>query len=226
MFISQMNGTTYLPCLQTFQERMSLLFTQTPVQLQSFTAMEHPNGVRLAWRTATQTNNYGWEIERENGSDSWKKVGFVPGHGTTQEQRAYEFIDQHVECGMNYGYRLKQIDIDGTTEYSPVARAFTFATPTTYAVGQNFPNPFSIGSSNGPTTILYSLPVPERVTIEVKDFLGRKIKTLIDDARIAGQWEVSWDGRDEAGASVAQGVYFYTVSTPNFRATKRMVVMK
>ncbi len=95
-----------------------------PVQLISFSAQQLGNDVKLNWSTVTETNNEGFEIQKKKSEvrsqeSEWVKIGFVPGFGTTTEVYQYYFIDESVQPG-NYQYRLKQIDFDGTFEYSNI----------------------------------------------------------------------------------------------------------
>ncbi|RMF60593.1 MAG: hypothetical protein D6743_14740, partial [Calditrichaeota bacterium] len=93
-------------------------FGTVPVELVSFTAAADGNDVKLAWVTATETDNFGFDIERRGESEAtWKKVGFVAGKGTTANPSRYSFVDRALPPG-KYDYRLKQIDFDGTYEYT------------------------------------------------------------------------------------------------------------
>ena len=90
-----------------------------PVELTSFTATSNGKEVILNWSTATELNNQGFEIERSEDNISFNTIGFVPGFGTTTEPKSYSYSDQSVNSGTNY-YRLKQVDYDGSYEYSDV----------------------------------------------------------------------------------------------------------
>ncbi|HQI41375.1 MAG TPA: hypothetical protein PK665_09805, partial [Ignavibacteriaceae bacterium] len=111
-----------------------------PVELTSFTAKADNNTVTLDWTTATELNNSGFQIERSNGSE-YQTVGFVAGHGTSTNVHNYTFVDQNVEAG-SYSYRLKQIDLDGTFEYSNTIEVEVLGLRE-FALGQNYPNPFN-----------------------------------------------------------------------------------
>jgi hypothetical protein len=90
-----------------------------PVELVSFHADIEGNIVTLTWMTATETNNKGFQIERKLGN-SWEVLDFVSGRGTTAEVANYSFTDK-ISGSINDGkisYRLKQVDFDGTFEYS------------------------------------------------------------------------------------------------------------
>lgn len=93
--------------------------------------------------------------------------------------------------------------------------------PRKATLGNNMPNPF-----NPETRINFSLIQPERVTIEVFNTLGQKVRTLLDEHRLAGNGSVTWDGKDDTGRSVTSGVYFYKLTTGSFTDTKKMVLVK
>ena len=120
-----------------------------PVELTSFKALVNDNDVELTWSTATETNNQGFEIERQVGSGSasggadgnWEEIGFVPGFGTTTETRSYSFNDNDLDEG-KYEYRLKQIDFDGSFEYSDVVLVEIISS-VKFSLSQNYPNPFN-----------------------------------------------------------------------------------
>ncbi len=95
-----------------------------PVELKSFSATIIGSTVKLNWNTATEVNNYGFEIERAVISNvernlSWEKIGFLSGNGNSNSPKSYSFMDDKVSVG-KYSYRLKQIDNDGQYEYSKV----------------------------------------------------------------------------------------------------------
>jgi hypothetical protein len=90
---------------------------------------------------------------------------------------------------------------------------------------QNYPNPF-----NPQTTIRYSVGAngisPKMVELSIYNITGQKVCTLVSGMQSAGQHEVIWDGTDEAGKSVASGIYFYRIKTGDFVQTKRMLLMR
>ena len=93
--------------------------------------------------------------------------------------------------------------------------------PLSYALEQNYPNPF-----NPTTTILYEIPKPERVTLEIYDVLGQRVATLVDGVQTPGQYTAIWNGRNSAGMQVATGVYFYRLQTGSFTSVKKMLMLK
>jgi photosystem II stability/assembly factor-like uncharacterized protein len=206
----------------------------TPVELLSFTAsvLQNEKAVQLYWTTATETNNSGFEVERfqdykiEKLQD-WETIGFVPGFGTTTELKSYSFIDEDVTTG-TYKYRLKQIDFDGTFNYSNEIEVEVDFTPKEFVLYQNYPNPF-----NPSTTIKYEIPsVTLRqaqsdimVSLKVYDVLGNEVATLVNEEKQPGVYEVEF--RPESGIkNPASGVYFYQIKAGSFIQTKKMTLAK
>ena len=103
------------------------------------------------------------------------------------------------------------------------ATSVTFgeAPVTQFAVHQNFPNPFTAG-----TSISFALPNPASVSLDVYNVQGRLVRNLHDGVVPAGRHSITWDGRDAEGQRVSSGVYFYRVETETDRAERKMVILK
>lgn len=190
-----------------------------PVELSSFSATNFPNSVELAWTTATEQNNYGFEIERASDSRSWRKIGFVQGSGSSNSENKYRFADEHPLPGKNL-YRLKQIDNNGTFKYYDAVEV-NMDTPAEFKLGQNNPNPF-----NPATTISYQIPQNAFVSLKVYDMTGREVATLVNTMQQAGQHTVYWDGKDRHGMAAASGIYLYRIQAGNFVQTRKMNLLK
>lgn len=175
-----------------------------PVELTSFTASTADEKVILNWSTATELNNSGFEIERSHNSEAqnqnWEKIGFVEGHGTTTEIQRYSYTDIPGSFG-NFAYRLKQVDFDGTFEYSNQIE-IELSTPAQFQLSQNYPNPF-----NPSTVISWHLANDSQVSLKVYDILGTEIKTLVNETRPAGIHQVEFDGSE-----LSSGIYFYKLT--------------
>jgi len=189
-----------------------------PVELASFTADVNDANVTLNWSTSTETNNMGFEVQRTN-SKEFETIGFVPGSGTSTEVHNYSYIDASLESG-TYTYRLKQIDYDGTSEYTKTVEAEVIA-PDVFALEQNYPNPF-----NPSTKIKFSLAADSKVTLTVFDILGQEVANLLSGDLAAGSHEVNFNA-----SNVNSGVYFYridatTVDGTNFTSVKKMTLTK
>jgi len=193
-----------------FYDFQSLL----PVELSSFTATANNEKVILNWRTETELNNHGFDIERSLDKNSWKKISFVDGNGNSNVPQNYSFTDDYPPFGKVY-YRLKQIDNDGKFEYSNVINIDLNAA-SNVVLHQNYPNPF-----NPTTRIEYSLPKGSHVSLKVYDLLGREVVTLKNELQAAGKYSVEFNG-----SNLASGIYFYVLVADNFTVSRKMNMMQ
>ena len=184
-----------------------------PVELTSFAGITENNDVILSWSTSTEVNNQGFEIQRKANSE-YERIGFVEGNGTTTELQNYTFRDENVNAG-SYYYRLKQMDFDGTFEYSGEI-AVEVSQPADYFLSQNYPNPF-----NPSTKISYAIAEDIDVTLKVFDVLGNEVATLINENQPAGNYDITFDA-----ANLSSGVYYYTLQAGEFTSTKKLMLMK
>jgi len=191
----------------------------TPVELNSFTAETDNNNVVLNWKTATETNNSGFEILRSGQNENnWGHIGFVEGRGTTTNESNYSFIDRDLFTG-NYEYKLKQIDNDGSFQYSNVVD-INISGPTQFSLYQNYPNPF-----NPTTTIKYNLPENLNVVVTFYNQLGEEVMKIQEGKQDAGTYNLNVDFSD-----LPSGIYFYRLnannSNKNFVQVKKMCLIK
>jgi len=198
-----------------------------PVQMTKFTVTSKKMNTELQWSTATEVNCYGFEVERRmtsplsppyQGGDvrgGWQKIGFVQGAGTSNSPKDYSYTDASVASG-TYAYRLKQIDNDGTFEYSSEAE-ITLSVPKVFALDQNYPNPF-----NPSTTINFTLAEDSHVSLRVFDMLGREVATLANGEMKAGEvHNVLFDA-----SRLSSGLYFYRLDAGKSSLVKKLVLMK
>jgi hypothetical protein len=189
-----------------------------PVELASFAASVNNGDVTLNWSTVTETNNQGFEVQRSS-DDQFTTIGFVEGFGTSTEIHNYSYVDGSLQNG-SYTYRLKQVDFDGTFEYSNVVEIDVIA-PDAYALEQNHPNPF-----NPSTKINFSLAADSKVSLTVFDVLGQEVANLISGNLAAGSHEINFNA-----SSINSGVYFYRIDATavdgtNFTSVKKMILTK
>ena len=122
-----------------------------PVELSLFTATLVKNEINLFWKTETEVDNYGFNVERRINDGEWSNIGFIEGHGNSNSPKEYSYSDKDLFAGgSKFQYRLKQVDTDGQFEYSDVVEVEVV--PTQFELSQNYPNPF-----NPSTTIRFSL---------------------------------------------------------------------
>ena len=189
-----------------------------PVELTSFTASADFGVVELQWITATETNNQGFEVQRSAGGE-FETIAFVNGNGTTTQSQVYTYTDRSVNIG-SYSYRLKQVDFNGTFEYSGVVEVDVPA-PAVFALDQNYPNPF-----NPSTMISFRLAVDSKVSMTVFNVLGQEVASLLNGNLAAGSHQVTFDA-----TSLNTGVYMYRIEAAgidgtNFVDVKKMILTK
>ena len=184
-----------------------------PVELSSFTAEIISGTVNLKWSTSSEKNNQGFEIQRKV-YDEFSTIGFVEGNGTSTEINNYSFIDRDVKSG-NYYYRLKQIDFDGTSNYSDEIFV-EITSPADFVLEQNFPNPF-----NPATTIRFNLPTTDFVNISVYNLVGEKVSELVNGELQQGEHNLTFNATE-----LPSGIYVAKLSAGNINQSIKMTLLK
>ena len=198
------------------------------VQLRSFSATANHLNASLQWKTVTETNNYGFEIQRRMVSvsrnstpdsstiESWTKIAFVPGSGTSTVSHQYSYKDLLLNSG-TYSYRLKQVDASGKYNYSPATEVVVGLAPKVLALEHNYPNPF-----NPSTTIEFTVPKDAKTTLKVFNIIGQEVVTLFDDVAVAGRiQQVKFDA-----SRLPSGVYFSMLEYDGKKLVKKMMLLK
>lgn len=188
----------------------------SPVELVDFRANVIGTGVELIWRTASESNNYGFVVERQNRQEGFRKIGFVAGNGTSHQPHGYSFIDKDLAAGI-YTYRLKQIDLDGSFAYSAAVEAVTGVLPETIELRQNYPNPF-----NPATTIAFILGRPQAMRLSVVDVNGREVALLFNGQAESGRVYHFVFG----GTQYASGVYIAHLRAGEFVQRRKMLLVR
>jgi hypothetical protein len=194
-----------------------------PVEFTSMTATALPHMVALRWQTATEVNNYGFEIERklsaessQQGAVTWKKAGFVSGSGTSSSPHEYSYLDRNLAPG-RYAYRIKQIDNGGTFRFTQAAEAEIGLAPIEFTLGQNYPNPF-----NPTTTIEFSLPEAGQAVLKVFNGLGQEVATLVNERMLEGVYHQATFNANH----LATGMYFAKLEFNGKSLFKKLLVVK
>lgn len=191
-----------------------------PVELTSFSARALDGTVRLSWQTATETNNFGFAIERSRDGAEWEEVGFVPGAGTTYSPKSYTYNDRLTDENLRLprlAYRLRQMDRDGTTEYSNIVFVQTGELPDNAELYAAYPNPF-----NPTTTISFAMKNAANVTLKVYNTFGQEVATLLaNSAMDAGLHTVPF-----AGDALPSGVYMAVLDADGVQQYQKLVLNK
>ncbi len=196
-----------------------------PVEMATFGVSSAGSDVKVKWTTATEVNDFGFDIERREMRDqisdmsyenAWTSVGFVKGMGSSNAPHEYSFMDNGLAPGL-YSYRIKQIDRSGSFTYSKEVQVHVGSAPRTFSLSQNYPNPF-----NPTTTIEFTIPTDGRVTLRVYDITGRLVATPLDEDMKAEVFQqVTLDA-----SRLASGVYFYRLQAGSQTAVKKLVLLK
>lgn len=204
----------------TYWDNIDFSGSIVPVELTSFTGKYVGNTVQLKWSTATELNNLGFDIQRSAEGNRFVTIGFLQGKGTTTESNNYSYVDRAISPNTQYSYRLKQIDFDGSYDYSePVNLGKSL--PVDFELSQNFPNPF-----NPSTKISFSLPVNSNVSLDIYNLIGEKVMTVYD-----GELEAGTHSYEVNGADLSSGIYIYRLTSAgengiNFTSNKKMTLLK
>lgn len=191
-----------------------------PVELVSFSANVLGTSVVLSWKTATETNNLGFAVQRSFDGKNFFDIGFVNGSGTTTQEKSYSYIDFDLGVAQTIYYRLRQIDYNGAASFTSIIRV-EIAQKFSYNLAQNYPNPF-----NPSTSINFTLPIEAKVTLKIYDVLGNEVFQVVNDNLQAGQhlFPISFD-------KLSSGIYVYTIEAKGidgstFKNSKKMMLMK
>jgi len=193
----------------------------SPVELSTFTGILKRDHIDLYWKTETEVNNYGFNIERCSSSPGmiWKTIGFVEGHGNSNSPKFYTFTDFDIHNSDIYNYRLKQIDNDGAYKYYDGV-SIQVEMPNIFYLSQNYPNPF-----NPETRIDYTVSAKQMVTLSIYNELGELVSDLVNEIKEAGSYSVTFNASSTV-AGLPSGIYIYRFKTPEYSVNKKMTLLK
>jgi hypothetical protein len=194
---------------QGFQQSFPLLLS-SPVELLDFDAQKIDKTVELNWQTASERNNAGFDLERSGNAGDWEPIGYVEGHGNSNELQQYSYLDKEPVSGYNY-YRLKQIDLDGEYEYSSIC--YVLFTGNTTAGLNVYPNP-----NSGQFTISINNPAGKRAVLQLFTSSGSLIwKQHFSIGEMPKHWEKEF--------TLEQGEIYFIVSQVGGELLKEKVVV-
>jgi hypothetical protein len=197
-----------------------------PITLTYFRVTDAGGYPHLEWETATETNNFGFYVERrmtagadapaEPSESSWKRLSvFFEGRLQSLEPVTYDWNDSELHIAGTYEYRLVQYDYDGVQSvFGPVT--YVFGAPESTQMLAPYPNPF-----NPATTIRYLLQSPSRVSLRVYDVLGREVAVLVNAQQAAGSYQMVFDAR-----GFASGVYFVRLQTGTSSNIRKITLLR
>lgn len=196
-------------------------FTLLPVELTRFDAVLDGRAAALHWATASETNNAGFEIQHrvvtnaEKNAGTFEVLGFVDGHGTTLEEKTYAYQIDDLQPGRHV-FRLKQIDFDGTFEFSAEVEV-SVEMPEAYVLSDVYPNPF-----NPQARLDFAVKQSQEVTVSVYNLLGQQVLSLYRGTPAAGVTQsLVIDGH-----GLQSGMYLVRIQGEKFVDTRTFTLIK
>jgi len=196
-------------------------------ELTGFSAILKNDFVLLKWRTEAEKESYQWLIQRKEMDGVYVTIGTLKAQGNVSQPTDYRYEDRNVKFGNRYLYQLIEVDMHNKcTYFGPIfvdLRTSDYI-PQKMLLYQNFPNPFA-----GKTGIRFGIPYSGKdafVSLAVYDLTGRVIRTLISKKAKPGYHFVNWDGKDENGEEVTNGVFFYRLNVGSKNIAKKMLYLK
>ncbi len=186
-----------------------------PVELTAFESTVSGSDVTLNWATASEVNNAGFHIEHSIDGDTFESLDFVEGFGNTTEVQNYSHTLRDLAVGTHH-FRLKQIDFDGTFEYTEAVEAVV-TVPEGYLIGEVYPNPF-----NPSTTLEIGVETTQDVRVDIYNLTGQMVTTAFAGELAANQMHpvrIALDG-------LPSGQYIATVRGTNWIAHKVLTMLK
>lgn len=180
-----------------------------PVEFVAFGVTLDGTAVALAWETASETNNAGFEVEMAAPGEDFVAYGFVEGHGTTTEKQTYTHRIEDLGPGV-HRFRLRQVDFDGAFAFSAEVEAMV-GVPGSHVLSAISPNPFSLS-----TRFTLAVPVSQVVTIDLYDALGRR-QALLHHGALDGGTQHTFQVE---GQTLPSGTYFLRVTGERFSETR------
>jgi len=196
---------------------VSYLSTVVPTLVRTYSAAYTETGIEINWDLSEA--GIGMEFFVTRAEEPSNVFIEIDGAAITGEGLSFSFVDDDIEPGRTYSYRIEVVDEDG---HNVLFETEPISTPSLVAeLHRIFPNPF-----NPQTAISYTVATAGRVTLNIYNARGRLIRTLVDKPQAAAQYIESWNGRDDTGSAVASGVYFVRLESGGRVNTKKAVLLR
>jgi hypothetical protein len=200
------------------------VFETLPVELVYFYAEVYPDSVLLKFGTATEVSNYGFEVQRAQNNFNFEVIGFVDGNGNSNSPKDYTFTDSLVEMSGIIYYRLKQIDFNGSFDFSDTVtvnfvsdvKLENSSIPDKFDLSQNYPNPF-----NSTTKFQFNIKQLSHINLELFDINGQKMRTLLDGELYPGTYSYQLFMDD-----FSSGIYLVKFYSINYLSIKKILLLK
>lgn len=167
--------------------------------------------VTLFWETVFEEGSAGFHVWRSEDDEQGEYIrittSMIPAAGNSDTSLNYDFTDSSVVVGVNYWYKIEAVYLGGDSFFfGPVVPVIIAeqqaALPLSFDLLQNFPNPFNLN-----TNIQFMLPERSAINIIIMDAMNQSVRTLVNQMLEAGVHRVTWDGSDDNGQQVSNGLY-------------------
>jgi hypothetical protein len=186
-----------------------------PVELVAFAAAQREQSVVVAWRTASERNNDGFDVQMRPLDGDWQSAGWIKGAGTTNEAQDYAFVVPDLEAGA-YRFRLRQVDLDGAETMGPETTLHVELTEP-FALTGPYPSP-----ARQAARMRLAVQRAQHVRVTLYDAQGRHVARLFDGPLDASQNRTLELNLDRASS----GVYFVRVQGETFQQTRTLPVVR
>ena len=199
------------------------------VFISDFSAESGQAGITLTWTTVSETDNYGFIIDRsDDNQQTWRQIAHfkdhdaLKGQGNCNISTQYSYLDVTAPLSGNPYYRLSDVDMNGTrTTHESIKVNYGPHVPGKTHLDVPYPNPF-----NPVTRLNYELEQETQVTITVYNLLGCAVKQLYNNKQVAGSYRISWNGTDDYDRFLPSGTYFIRLQTDNFSQVQKILYLK
>ena len=205
-------AATTIPC--------TIVSAPVKINLSSFSATRQKNYVELRWY-GEFNDVHGFEVERTSHKDgNFMPIGLITKNVSEKFKDNYRFVDEDIESGITYFYRLKILTLAGQCQFSDII-SVNVGNTFNFRLSQNYPNPF-----NSSTNIKYYLPYRTKVSLTIYNIHGEKIYTILNNVEKSGSHIMRWDGRNEAGQQVASGMYICKLTCEGISYLRKITFLK
>lgn len=213
----------------TYSINFDLVPETLPVELSSFTVTATTeNFAQLKWITQSETGLAGFYIYRNTVQELNSSIVVSPiiNATNTSMEASYNYVDQEINGNGTWFYWLQNIDMNGNTAFNGPVRVTidnttTPVIPTVTQLNNIYPNPFK-----SLTRISYNTAKSQKVSIDVYNVLGQKVRSLISDHKNAGTYHIDWNGKDRSGRPCSAGIYYIKMSAGEYQSTHKIVIIR
>ncbi|TVR81362.1 MAG: T9SS C-terminal target domain-containing protein [Chitinophagaceae bacterium] len=170
--------------------------------------------IRVHWSTAVEIDNAGFYLERSTDGVDFEEISWISGNGNTSQEMYYSYNDLDVEHNVVYYYRLRQVDFDGSYEYTYIVNAM-ISTTDVFNISEFIPNP-----TNEHTRVVVNSSTDREITVTIFNTLGQLVKDEVHHIA-PGQYSIDFNMQH-----LADGTYHAVFRTQNEIHNRKLIITK